>query len=259
MSKNPIFSIVTVTCDNLAGLQKTHNSLKIQNLTDFEWIVIDGASKDSTAYYLSTTKALWVSEPDNGIYDAMNKGLMRSNGDYVLFLNAGDCITGANTLAQLANFIAAQKTTPDFIYGDSFENNIYKPAREPKQIAFGMFTHHQSMLYHRSIISSIHYNTRYKIAADYDFTLRALGNSNSTLYFPFPICLFEQGGVSQTNAFKGRSEQFFIRKRLKTSNLIKNIFIFLLQSAAWTLRSIAPGFYWRVKSSGNKRPGLAQT
>ena len=82
-----LFTIITITKDNAAGLQKTWKSLMSQTCTDYEWIVIDGNSSDGTKSLLKSTDAKWVSEPDNGIYDAMNKGIDKAKGDWLLFLS----------------------------------------------------------------------------------------------------------------------------------------------------------------------------
>ncbi len=258
MLKNQLFSIVSVTLNYAVGLQKTGHSLRIQSFQDFEWIVVDGGSADGTRDYLAHTKANWTSQPDSGIYDAMNKGLKRASGDYIIFLNAGDLLASANTLARLETFIRAEKAPPDFIYGDSLESGAYKPARSHEQIRLGMFTHHQSMVYRRLSLHGAAYDTRYKIAADYDFTARALRLADACVHFPFAVCIFESGGVSQQSAARGRGEQFLIRSRLKISNMLENVSIYLLQAASWTARRLLPGFYWRVKSSGNRRRGFAR-
>lgn len=258
MTENPVFSIITVTLNNLPGLQKTDHSLKLQSFRDFEWIVIDGGSSDGTQGYLAHSNASWLSRQDSGIYDAMNIGLAKASGDYVLFLNAGDKLAFANTLGRLHNFIRSARKPSDFIYGDSLEGSAYKPARPHNRLKLGMFTHHQAMVYRRSILNGLSYDTRYKIAADYGLTAKVLQQAKNIDYYPLPVCVFEEGGISQQKAWKGRAEQFLIRRRLKIAGPLENVAIYLLQAAAWTGRRIAPAIYWRVKSSGNRRPGFAQ-
>ena len=104
-----IFSIITVTRNNLPGLKRTHDSLKIQICHDFEWVVVDGASTDGTPDYLRTTGAIWVSEPDSGLYDAMNKGLGNAVGDYIVFMNAGDLFAAPDVLDKIKSPIAAAR------------------------------------------------------------------------------------------------------------------------------------------------------
>ncbi len=251
----PLFSIVSVTLKNRAGIEKTRDSLARQQCRDFEWIVIDGGSTDGTKEFM-VGHVDFISEFDRSLYDAMNKGIDRASGDYVLFLNAGDELFDASTLEKIS--ASLQKKNPDFIYGDSNENGFYKSARTHSSKHWGMFTHHQSMLYARDKIGSLRYELNYKIGADYDFTCRFLKNTDNILYLPFALCVFETGGVSQRDAKSGRREQFVIRKNLDT-NIIQNCFIYAAQSIAWTLRQAFPTLYWKIKSSGNNGNGPART
>lgn len=249
-----LFSVITITRNNAKGLRATCESLKQQICMDYEWIVIDGASTDSTLEYLKDKPALLVSEPDLGIYDAMNKGIERAGGAYLIFMNAGDRFAGPGVLQNLAGLT---KTKPAFLYGDSYEEQpgakaFYKKARSHKKQGWGMFTHHQAMVYRREILGDLRYNLRYKIAADYDFTLRFLEKGGQVVYWPNPLCLFEAGGVSQQQAAPGRQEQFLIRKNLGISPL-RNRTIFMLQYVNYALRRLFPPLYRLLKrgSSGN--------
>jgi putative colanic acid biosynthesis glycosyltransferase len=110
-----LFSIITVTRNNLEGLRRTHVSLRAQSYADYEWIIIDGASSDGTVNYLEGLAARSWSEPDEGIYDAMNKGLARARGDYLLLMNAGDSFAAPDVLQKIADAIRAQPMPPAFI------------------------------------------------------------------------------------------------------------------------------------------------
>lgn len=257
------FSVVTVTKDNFPGLQRTHESLRAQMGADYEWIVIDGASTDGTVGYIGAAilsaardqsvstkdspasprndKIIFVSESDGGIYDAMNKGLDRARGDYIIFMNAGDTFAAPDVLTKLA------ATDADFVYGDSLEDGKHKAARSHAGILYGMFTHHQAMVYRRGAIGALRYDTRYKIAADYKFTLEFMRRAVSVSYMPFPICVFEPGGISQRRVRSGRNEQFRIRHELRACGWIENAMIYLMQSAVMVLRRALPGLYWRIK------------
>ncbi len=240
MTTNPLFSIITVTRNNLIGLQKTHKSILCQTCTDYEWIVIDGASNDGTPDFLHDKNAHWISEPDTGIYDAMNKGIARAHGAYLIFMNAGDCFATCGTLALIQKYA---RHDPDFIYGDALEDKNYKKARSHLKINHGMITHHQSMIYKAPIA---HYDTRYTIAADYDLTRRVVMNAPHISYIPKPICLFETGGISQQNVTQGRKEQFKIRKAYNVPQF-ENIMIYGAQTALYQLRHFAPKLYWLLK------------
>ncbi len=259
----PLFSVITVTYQNLVGLQKTAASVAVQSCADYEWIVIDGGSSDGSADFLKTTPAHFVSEADNGIYDAMNKGIERATGDYLIFMNAGDMFAAPDTLARIATHIVdTAGTLPDFLYGDALEERpdgqppAHKATRDHHKWAWGMFTHHQAMIYRRAALHdlSIKYNTTYPIAADYKLTIQLIQNCGKIINIQSPpLCLFECGGVSQTRVRQGRVEQFKIRKELKAVPLWKNIMIFAAQTLAYNLRRISPHLYWRIKSRPNRQ------
>lgn len=250
MTTEPLFSIITITRNNLGGLQRTRDSLMAQDCPDYEWIVIDGASTDGSREFLNYCDARIVSEPDSGIYDAMNKGLALAQGSHIIFLNAGDSFSSSNTLGRIRKEIGGG--TPDFIYGDAFEtlsngSLAYKHARPLRKAVQGMITHHQAMIYRRALIGDLRFNLSYTISADFDFTLRFLKEARTSLYLPFPVCVFENGGLSQRNIVRGRCEQF----RARAANDVpvwKNSAIFLGQSALWSIRRLAPSLYWQMKA-----------
>lgn len=237
-----LFSVITVTRDNLSGLKRTQESLRAQGFSDYEWIVIDGASGDGTAAYLKGTGANFVSEPDRGIYDAMNKGVERARGDYIIFMNAGDAFAAPDTLEKLAEYADA-----DFIYGDALEGGVYKRAHPHEKIARGMFTHHQAMIYRRDVVGDLRYDLSYKIAADYKFTVEFLRRAQRVVHVALPVCIFEQGGVSQQRVRLGRDEQFRIRREQRVCGACENSFIYMMQTAAMIVRRATPGLYWKIR------------
>ncbi len=242
----PCFSIITVTRDNLTGLKSTAESILMQKNKEYEWIVIDGHSQDGSIDFLKTTDSHWISAPDEGLYDAMNKGIDRANGTYIIFLNAGDRFADPETLS-----IVKKRKGADFIYGDSFEGDItqkplFKKALSYKQIDKGLFTHHQAMYYKRACIGSLRYDLSYDIAADYDFTRKFLKKTDTTSYIPEALCLFELGGLSQRNVIKARKEQFQIRKKDGVP-WIKNAIIYYIQTIAYRLKNLSPRLYWWLR------------
>jgi len=277
----PYFSIITICKDDLDGLQQTGASICAQDNPhdeaalyaahtkpwhDYEWIVVNHKSDDDdenaeASSYLKTVGANYIIEKDDGLYDAMNKGLKRANGVYVIFMNAGDVFAHPHILARIQDKI--DEPLPDLIYGDAIESaksgsEYYKPARNQKTIKRGMFTHHQSMLYKRSVIEAhnLWLDTRYKIAADYDFTLRFLQKGAHGFYVgdvltDSPICIFEQGGISQTSAIKGRIEEFKIRRQNKIP-LYKCVIIFVRQTMTHALKRLCAPLYWMVHSYARK-------
>lgn len=252
MTDTPFFSLITVTHNNLKGLKRTHSSVDTQTCRDFEWIVVDGASDDGTRNYLAGSSADWTSEPDSGIYDAMNKGMARANGRYLLFLNAGDRLASADILETLRESIRSGPTSPGLVYGDSLEERpdgglFLKKARSHRRARQGMFTHHQAMLYRRETFDGMRYDLRYAIAADYDLTLRALKTGAHVLYVPVAVCVFECGGVSQRRTRQGRAEQFAIRAALNICPASVNHAIRAKQILAQSARRLCPGLYRLAK------------
>src|SRR5256885_15677190 len=117
------FSVITVTLNDLAGLQATLASTLRQQHQDLEAIVIDGGSFGDTKEWLSSqadVRIRWLSEPDRGLYDAMNKGLDRARGDYVVFMNSGDTFADDEVLQKVAA-AAAVRPRPDLVYGDAID------------------------------------------------------------------------------------------------------------------------------------------
>ncbi len=245
----PTFSIITITLNHLAGVKKTHQSLILQTLQDYEWIIVDGASNDGTLDYLNTINdANITSEPDSGLYDAMNKGMKRANGQYLIFLNSGDYLAEPKTLEIIQKTIL--KDQPHFIYGDALEcfgdKKFYKTARDHSKIKQGMITHHQAMIYHHDLLENLQYNEAYSVAADYDLTLKAMRQTQNIAYIHQPLCVFESGGLSQQKVRQGRIEQYKIRRENGVS-FFENIFTFTAQTIIYQLRRFAPKLYWFLK------------
>lgn len=238
----PVFSIVTITRNNLDGFRRTQESLDRQSFRNFEWLVIDGNSTDGTQSILPENA---LSEPDNGIYDAMNKGIHRSTGEYILFLNAGDTLSDADILATIARTIAIEK--PDYIYGDALETGgWYKKARDHHRIELGMFTHHQAMLYKRDCLGGLRYDADYKIAGDYAFTRAFLEHVKTVSYIPAAICIFETGGISQRHMRLGRIEQYKARQKAGY-HVFKNMSIYAMQTLTASFRAMFPRAYQSVR------------
>ncbi len=164
----PRVSVVTVTLDDLNGLAATHASLREQTFRDFEWVVADGGSTDGTPEFLASlaeAPAWWRSGPDGGLYDAMNRGLGVASGEYLLFLNAGDRLASADTLARLVR-AASAAGRPDLVYGDSVESGsdgrpLLKRARSHRTAWWGMFAQHQSMAFRREALIGLSYDTHW--------------------------------------------------------------------------------------------------
>jgi putative colanic acid biosynthesis glycosyltransferase len=182
----------------------------------------------------------------------MNRGTDLARGDYLLYLNGGDTLAGSEVLGALAAVLARE--CPDFLYGDSIECQLNgsldsKVARGCESAAIGMFTHHQSMVFSRAVLSQfgLRYDLSYPIAADYDFILRFLDKSATTVRFSGPIASFSAGGISQTKHHAGRREQFLVRKRHCKSVTFATR-VYLMQAAGKYLRVVSPKIYWGMRA-----------
>lgn len=250
----PLLSVVTVCLDDLDGLKATEGSLRLQGHRDFEWIVADGGSTDGTAEWLAalpSPPSWWRSAPDRGLYDAMNQGMRAARGEYLLFLNAGDRLARADTLARLAEAIGASGR-PDLVYGHSIESGVggrpaLKPARSHRTAWWGMFASHQSMLFRRDAAAGLGYDRRWGVAADYAFVLRFLRSARRPLRVPFPVSACAPAGLSARAATTGRREQAEIRARVLRMPRAAIRTIERLQALAWGLRGRWPKLFERLR------------
>ncbi len=259
----PLISIVTVVLNDREGLERTHDSLTQQTHHDFEWLVIDGGSTDGTLAWLHTWTATldwWQSRPDHGPYDAMNQGLARARGRFVLFLNAGDRLAHAGILGRVAAW-AEQPRPADIIYGDAWEETrsgqvLSKPARHHRHAWYGMFAHHQAILYRRQLLHGLCFDLRYAIGADYRMTLQALERARTVLHLPFPFAHLAPAGLSVCHAQTGREDQRRIRRELFGHGVLQGWCITGAQYLAFALRYRFPALFALWRCSASKRSGM---
>lgn len=254
MTTDPILSIITITKNNGAGLRGTYGNLLAQSIpfeSGYEWMIVDGQSHDDTSAFITKEglKKNFYSSKDDGIYDAMNRGMSLAQGHYIMFLNAGDRLADADTLSLILKHL--RQTEADFVYGDALEEWRGKPmikkSRPHTTIARGLFTSHQAMLYKRAAIGDLKYGTSFKIAGDYDFTARFLQRCDSIDYIPAGVCVNEPGGISQTNAALGRREELRAKIDGKICSRPVAYLIYMKQSLSMMVRNTLPGLYWRFR------------
>ena len=210
-------SIITINFNNLEGLKKTMFSVFNQTWQDFEFIVIDGGSTDGSASFIkehSNTLTYWVSEPDKGIYNAMNKGIVKAKGDYVLFLNSGDFLHNETTLELALNTFTSNE---DIIYGDVLLQNtdlgIEKIQAHPSKLPFSYFYRQticqQSSFIKRKLFDQIFYfNEEYKISSDWEFFVYAIYIEKvSYKKIDLIIAVYNMEGISSTIKFRNISNQ----------------------------------------------------
>jgi len=216
-----LFSIITVTFNAGRWLERTIQSIIAQSYSDIEYIVIDGNSTDETQdiikkYQSSITHC--VSEPDKGLYDAMNKGLKAATGDYILFLNAGDTLYSDTTLEEIANLLYAENL-PDIVYGetkivDAQGNPLsMRRLKAPENLSWksfdmGMLVCHQSFLVKRTLAPP--YDLQYRFTADYDWCIRCLKKADTVFNTHLILSRFLEAGLSAANRKEALKERYRI-------------------------------------------------
>lgn len=251
----PLISVVSITLNDRSGLRRTIESLQSQtDAPSYEHIVVDGGSDyvvDGYLAELGSTARLHQGK-DAGLYDAMNRGTELARGDYLLYLNSGDTLAAPGVLAEVGSVLSAVR--PDFLYGDSLErqldgDDVLKVAHSHHSAPKRMFTHHQSMIFSRKLVSEagLRYDLAYTIAADYDFVLRFLDLASKIARFPKVIANFSAGGVSQVKHHAGRREQFVVRRR-HFGSIGFAVRVYLMQVFVKCLRTFSPKLYWRLRA-----------
>jgi len=219
-NKSPLFSIITVVYNDVGGLALTKSSIACQTFTDFEWIVIDGGSNDGAVGFLEQcdqSGLSWVSEKDRGIYDAMNKGMLKSSGEYLVFLNAGDTFPSSGTLAQVSDALAVVPK-PDVLFGGAeykFPDGktLFRPPKMVvRSIWHGLPANHQATYYSRGILDGVQYDIKYRICGDYYLIAKLYKKGFTPAYLDKPLVRFEVGGASYVNRRLLFWEPFLIQR-----------------------------------------------
>lgn len=205
-------SIITATFNSAKTLRDTFESVLRQDYSDYEYIVVDGGSDDGTIDIIRqyepqfAGKIKWISEPDNGIYDAMNKGIALASGDVIGILNSDDFYTRSDILSQVAE--ALRNTATDAVYGDIHyvnDNDLTKCVRyysskhfSRSRMRFGFMPAHPSFYCRRRIYQQHGaFDTAYKVAADFECLLRLIYiHRISTRYLPIDFVTMRTGGAS---------------------------------------------------------------
>ncbi len=229
--ESPSISIITVVYNGGNVIGKTIESIINQTYKNIEYIIIDGNSTDSTLAVIKKHQShisYWISEPDEGLYDAMNKGLKTAHADYVLFINAGDELYACDTVEKIFNApdftikkdsITSQSPLPDVFFGetemiDNAGNSIGLRRLKPnknlnwKHLKNGMLVSHQSVIVKKNIANQ--YNTNYKYAADYDWVICALQKAHHIVNTRTIISKFLDGGRTKQTIIPGLKERFRI-------------------------------------------------
>ncbi|RZK09163.1 MAG: glycosyltransferase, partial [Flavobacterium sp.] len=204
---------ITVNYNNQAGLEKTIASVICQIFNDFEYIIIDGGSTDLSVDVIKQyfdQIDYWVSEKDSGIYNAMNKGIKVTKGEYIIFLNSGDVFTDRNTLNTCKKYIDSNPSA-DVFYGDIWgtQPRVKEPWLHchPEKIDLFFLEHqnlnHQSAIFKTSLFADLGlYPKKYCLAGDHWLFLKAFVGNKKFVHIPEPLVVYDYGGQSTTQREK---------------------------------------------------------
>lgn len=224
------YSIITVNFNNKEGLRKTIESVIHQTFHDFEFIVIDGGSTDGSTDVLKEYDAqinYWVSEADGGIYQGMNKGIKKATGEYLNFMNSGDCFYNEEVLQRVYN----RKLTCDIIVGKDYH---YNPQTQkgfstilPQRISMLTFyiqtLPHQSSFFKRELFTNTLYDESLRIVADIKFFIQKLCIESCSIdIIDNIICRREPDGISKSDNERRIAEHQTVLKQVLPSGVLKD-------------------------------------
>jgi glycosyltransferase involved in cell wall biosynthesis len=222
-----IVTIITVCRNHAQELERTIRSVESQTWQEKEYLVIDGASTDDTldvikAHEASITR--WVSEPDQGIYDAMNKGVRMARGEWVIFMNAGDTFASDDTLQR----VFGSPQNADVIYGDVIKGELVKKAEAPRN-AHRMFYCHQSAFVRTRCLREFPFDIRHRMSADFKQVKQLYLSGKTFLQLDFPVANFDTQGVSNKN---------------RSAGLYDNIQVIRETDSLWEQMKLLPRLYF---------------
>jgi glycosyltransferase involved in cell wall biosynthesis len=239
LNKNKITSaslvtVVTIVLNDKTGLEKTINNVLNQTWQNIEYIIIDGKSDDGSLAVIEKHNEqidYWISEPDHGIYDAMNKGISAANGQWVVFMNAGDCFYDNEVIEETMMAVPASAC---IVYGDDeirYPNGLVgiRKAKPLCELWKGIICSHQSILCRRSLLTNFRFNTKYNIVADFEFLCRVFKQNHEFWNSQRVISSISAGGLSDSHRIRLRWQYYRCVHRMKIQNSFKVFFFYMLQ------------------------------
>ena len=231
-----VLAIITINRNNAAGLEKTMQSVLSQTRTDYEYVVVDGASTDGSVAVIERLapafgdRLKWVSEPDKGIYNAMNKGIGMATGEYIQILNSGDSLVSPEVVDKM--YAALEKAgRPSILYGNMLKD--FPDGRVHRDTSFageeitllGMYIgtlNHSPAYIRRSLFDKYGpYDESLKISSDWKWYLQAIVfGEEKPVYADIDVTLFDMTGISETNAGLTKAERAQVLKELVPSNVL---------------------------------------
>jgi glycosyltransferase involved in cell wall biosynthesis len=237
------FSVITVAFNSRNTIEQTINSVLSQKNVNIEYIIVDGGSTDGTAEYLRSNARLFsclISEPDKGIYDAMNKGIRHATGDVISFLNSDDQYIDNKVLTRVAKQM--QEKNYNIVYGDVVFFNKDNPEKfirhyrsrhfRSELLAWGWMPPHPSLFMRREIYLQLRgFKSDYQIAGDFELIVRAFTTCQIKYkHIPEILVKMQTGGVSTASGFRGRIlHNKELLKACRENNIPTNIFKLLLR------------------------------
>ena len=222
-------SIITINRNNAAGLRKTIESVVSQTFTDFEYIIIDGASTDGSVEIIKEFAekiTYWVSEPDKGIYNAMNKGILKAKGEYLLFLNSGDFLYNKFVISKFVNY----RYKDDIIFGDLIIYDEYLKSKIKKYhrlMVYDIITNslpHQASFIKKDLFERTGmYNENFKIVSDWKFFVDAIIINNCTIkHIQEFISYFNANGIGSSNLDLDNIERIQVLNKLADQMILQD-------------------------------------
>jgi glycosyltransferase involved in cell wall biosynthesis len=216
-------SVITVTRNAVNTLERTILSVLGQDYNHRELIIIDGNSTDGTLDIIRKHESsidYWISEPDRGIYHAMNKGIAVARGDWINFLNAGDVYSSMNILSRIMESVTENN---DVVYGDSITKyphfHVLRKAGKPEHLWKGMSICHQSIWFRSSLARNLLFQEEYHLGADYNLLIQLYKTGASFHYLPIAMTIVDPGGISNRMMWRSAMEHLKIsRHHLKLSS-----------------------------------------
>ena len=217
----PLLSVITVVFNNIKGIERTMLSVLNQTYEHIEYIVIDGKSTDGTLQIIekySLQLAVFITEKDAGIYDAMNKGLAKATGDYVVFMNSGDGFYEKDTVKE----VFASEPDADIYYGETemLDQNLQSLGQRRhkapgnftwRDFKYGMSISHQAIFIRRNLVEN--YNLKYELSADIDWILLAAKKARKIVNVHQYVVKYMVGGMSKKKHLQSLLERFAIMRK----------------------------------------------
>jgi glycosyltransferase involved in cell wall biosynthesis len=224
-----LVSIITVVFNDRQNLSKTIDSVSSQIFKDFEYIVIDGASTDGTQELIQQNEnkiSHWLSEKDQGIYDAMNKGITLAKGEYVYFLNAGDTLYEKKTLAYIANDLKSENNL--YLFNVLTDNGkLIKPNNLLLFFPYKLPTYHQGIVYPKNVLTKVPFDSSWKLIADYINFLQ-IKKEVSFLPCNIIISIYDTKGVSSDqNLLNQEMYKYYLSKKHYLYYIIRKVISFI--------------------------------